>query len=42
MKKNAGERRGGTVMHQRVNGWVEQLQGDDVVLFMVMWWLGTA
>jgi hypothetical protein len=22
-RKNAGERRGGTVMHQRVNGWVE-------------------
>jgi hypothetical protein len=41
-RKNAGERREGTVMHQRVNEWVVQLQGDDVVLFMVMWWLGTA
>jgi hypothetical protein len=41
-RKNAGEHRGGTVMHQRVNGWVVQLQGDDVVLFIGLWGLGTA
>jgi hypothetical protein len=27
------------VVHQRVKGWVGQLQGDDVVLLGVMWWL---
>jgi hypothetical protein len=37
----AGERREGAVVHQRVNGWVGQLQGDDVVLLRVMWWLGS-
>jgi hypothetical protein len=41
-RKIAGERREGAMVHQRVNGWVLQLQGDDVVLSRVMWWLGIA
>jgi hypothetical protein len=40
--KIAGERRESSVVHQRINGWVVQLQGDDVVLFMGLWGLGTA
>jgi hypothetical protein len=36
-RKIAGERREGAVVHQRVKGWVRQLQGDDVVLSRVMW-----
>jgi hypothetical protein len=41
-RKNAGERREGTVMHQRVNRWVVQLQGDDVVLARESWWRESA
>jgi hypothetical protein len=40
-RMNAGERRGGAVVHPRVKGWVGQLHGDDVVLLRVMWWLGS-
>jgi hypothetical protein len=41
-RKNAGERRESSVMHERANGWVIQFQGEDVVLVRVMWWLGIA
>jgi hypothetical protein len=41
-KKNAGERRGGIVVDQRVTGWVGELHRDDVVLARVSWWRGEA